>query len=208
MHGWRRWAGVFAGSAALTAGIAACGGSDDDASTESAASSGGGAAATATASGSDKGVAYATAQVAKYTGLPKFTFDGAPFDMSKIKGKKIFSIPIDSRNPFVASYDAAAKIVAQKYGATWTEYANQGQPNQWSQGIAEAVNQKADIIALSGPDVQLMEGPLKIAKKAGVKVIVGHVIQNGEAVDSAWRRWSTATRTPRSTRPRGSRPTT
>jgi ribose transport system substrate-binding protein len=168
-------AGTLVAAGVLALGVSACG-------SDSGSSSSTSAAPAAAASGGDTGVAAATKAVTAASSIPKFTFAGEPFDMSKVKGKKIFSIPISSANPFVAAYDKAAKGLAEKYGATWTEYGSQGQPNQWAAGVSEAINQKADVLVLSGPDVSLLEGPLKRAKATGMKIVLGHILQNGVTV--------------------------
>ena len=78
------------------------------------------------------GLAYARAQLAMYESDPEFTLEAEPFPMKNIAGKTIFSIPTNSENPYNVAVDEESKKVAERYGATWIEYTNQGQPTQWA----------------------------------------------------------------------------
>ncbi|MGN0125248.1 MAG: sugar ABC transporter substrate-binding protein, partial [Rhodococcus sp. (in: high G+C Gram-positive bacteria)] len=95
------------------------------------------------------GIEYARAQLALYEADPEFTLEAEPFPMKDIAGKTIFAIPTNSENPYNVAVDEESKKVAERYGATWIEYTNQGQPAQWATGVEQAVNQKVDLIILS-----------------------------------------------------------
>lgn len=115
---------------------------------------------------------YAREQADKSRALPKFILQADAFDMSEIAGKHIFNIPISSDNPFQAGVDSEAKKVAERYGATWTEYRNEGRPNQWTAGVSQAISQRVDLLMLSGPAVELLAPVLRRAKAAGIKILV------------------------------------
>lgn len=132
------------------------------------------------------GVAYATEQLAKYEADPEFTLDAPAFDMKAIAGKTIFTIPTNSENPYNVAVDDESKLVAERYGATWIEYTNQGQPAQWTSGVEQAVNQSADLIILSqGIDATLIAPALQKAKAANIPVLLTHTLLRGEPVDPA-----------------------
>ena len=158
--------------------IAACGSSNDS---STSTSSGGASTGSSTASSGDAGVEYAKKQIEAASALPKFTLDAPAFDMSKIKGKTIFNIPVTSAVPYVISVDKEAKKVVEKYGAKWVEYTNQGTPNEWAAGVNQAISQKADVIILAqGHPLTLMIPIMKKAKAAGIPIVVTHDFQNGE----------------------------
>ncbi|MGK9269509.1 sugar ABC transporter substrate-binding protein [Williamsia muralis] len=129
------------------------------------------------------GIAYAQSQLAKFTGDPSFTLQADPFPMKDIAGKKIFAIPTNSENPYNVAVDEESKKVAERYGATWIEYVNQGKPAQWSTGVEQAVNQKVDLIVLSqGIDGSLIKPALQKADAAGIPVLLTHTILRGETI--------------------------
>ena len=127
------------------------------------------------------GVAYAKAQLAKAAALPTFKLKAPKFNMSKIKGKTIFNIPVSSAVQYVVSVDQAAAKLAQSFGAKWVEYTNQGTPTQWTAGIDQAIAQHANVIILAqGMAIQLVIPALMKAKAAGIPVVVTHDFQNGQ----------------------------
>jgi ribose transport system substrate-binding protein len=147
----------------------------------SCSGSGGGSDADASA-----GIEYAQSQLAKYQGDPAFTLQAEPFPMKDIAGKTIFTIPTNSENPYNVAVDDESKKVAEKYGATWIEYVNQGKPAQWSTGVEQAVNQKADLIILSqGIDGSLIKPALQKADAAGIPVMLTHTILRGETIPAS-----------------------
>jgi ribose transport system substrate-binding protein len=164
--------------AAAGAGLAACG-SDDSSSGSSSNSSG---SSTSGSSATDAGIAYAKKQIEAASAVPEFKLDAPAFDMSKIKGKTIFNIPVTSAVPYVISVDKEAAKVAKKYGAKWVEYTNQGTPNEWTAGVNQAISQKADaIIFAQGTALSLIIPAMKKAKAAGIPILVTHDFQNDQA---------------------------
>ena len=163
---------------AASVAVAACGSSNESSTT---AATTGGASTAAASDPTAAGVAYAKQQIAAATAVPTFKLKAPAFDMSKVKGKVIFNIPVTSAVPYVISVDKAAAAVFQKYGAKWVEYTNQGTPNEWTAGINQAIAQKADAIILAqGTALSLIIPAMKKAKAAGIPIIVTHDFQNGE----------------------------
>jgi ribose transport system substrate-binding protein len=127
------------------------------------------------------GVEYATAQIAAASVDPEFTLEAEPFDMSGIAGKTIFNIPNSSAVPFIVAVDEEGAALAERYGATWVEYTNQGTPNEHSAGIDQAISQRADVIILAqGVNGELIIPALERAQAAGVPVVISHTYQDGE----------------------------
>ncbi len=114
------------------------------------------------------------ANVQKYKGLPTFTAPGPAVDISKLKGKSMFVIPLVP-NPFNESIQNTMRDIAQKVGIKFTLYPNQGQASQWVQGMNQAITARPDIIVLStAPDPRVLQPQLTAAKKAGIPVVVTH----------------------------------
>lgn len=165
----RRHLALATAAVSVTLSLTACGGSDSSSASDAAAAS--------------VGVAHATAQIEAASKNPEFTFDGPSFPMSDIKGKHIFNIPNTSAIPYIVAVDKLGQEIAEKYGATWTEYTNQGTPNEWSTGIDQAISQGADVILLSqGNNPELIIPALERAKAAGIPVVVSHTYQNGAGI--------------------------
>lgn len=112
--------------------------------------------------------------VEKFKGLPTFTAPGPPVDVSKVKGKHVFVIPLVP-NPFNESIQNTMRDIAQRVGMKFTLYPNQGQASQWVQGMNQAITAKPDVIVLStAPDPRVLQPQLRAAKRAGIPVIVTH----------------------------------
>lgn len=155
--------------------VGACGSSNS--SSGSSTSSGGGSSS---GSGSDAQAA-ATAVINKGKQIPKFILKAPPVDLSKVKGKTVFNIPEASTIPYVVATDQQMKQVAQAHGVKFIEYANQGNPTQWAQGINQAIQQHADVIVMqAGNNPQTVIPQLRRAKAAGIPVVVSHLYENGE----------------------------
>jgi ribose transport system substrate-binding protein len=158
---------------AVSAGLALLG----TACSSSSGSSAGGAsstvastAASSAASGSG-GVAAASAELAKYTGIPTFTAPGAAIDISALKGKTVYSIMQSSSNPFLAATETAQKALADKLGINYVQYTTQGTPAEWIRGINQAIAVKASAILLDALDPRLVAPQVAAAKAAGIPVV-------------------------------------
>lgn len=160
---------------AVAAGLlAAC----STSSGKSASPGGGGSSPAAASSGATAGGSGASAaviaNVLKYKGLPTFSAPGDPINISSLKGKKMFLIPLVP-NPFNQSIQDTMKAVAEKVGMTFTLYPDQGTPAEWVQGMNAALTAKPDIIVLStAPDPRVLQPQLRAAKAAGIPVLVTH----------------------------------
>lgn len=122
------------------------------------------------------------ANVEKYKGLPSFTAPGPSVDVSKLKGKSMFVIPLVP-NPFNESIQNTMRDIAQRVGMKFTLYPNQGQASQWVQGMNQAITAKPDIIVLStAPDPRVLQPQLQAAKKAGIPVLVTHFYDDSSPV--------------------------
>lgn len=126
------------------------------------------------AGGAGKVSAEVTANVEKYMALPSFSPPGDPIDVSGVRGKSMFLIPLVP-NPFNQSIQDTMKSIAEKVGMKFTLYPNQGKPSEWVQGMNAAITAKPDIIVLStAPDPRVLQPQLEAAKKAGIPVLVTH----------------------------------
>lgn len=122
------------------------------------------------------------ANVAKYMGLPTFTAPGPSIDVSSLRGKSMFLIPLVP-NPFNQSIEDTMQSIAAKVGMTYTKYANEGQASQWVQGMNAAIAAHPDIIVLNtAPDPRVLQPQLEAAKAAGIPVLVTHFYDDGSPV--------------------------
>jgi ribose transport system substrate-binding protein len=121
-------------------------------------------------------LAAARAQLAKYTGIPKFKAPGPAFNAKKImQGKHIVAIPVISANPFTTFFEAAQAKIAKEIGFKYTRWENKGTVAEWAKGIDYAISQKASLIALDGASQPRLLGPqIAKARKAGIIVIDTH----------------------------------
>lgn len=107
---------------------------------------------------------------------PAFIPPGPAFDASKARGKKIVNVSLNSTVPFNQIVDQTMGEAAAAAGVQLVQYTNQGQPNQWIQGIQSGIAQKADLIVLEGsPDPKLLGPQIAAAKAAGIPVVSTHL---------------------------------
>jgi ribose transport system substrate-binding protein len=126
------------------------------------------------ASGGSAVAAAVKDNVEKYKGLPTFKAPGPAIDISSVKGKKMFLIPLVP-NPFNQSIQDTMKSIAEQAGMQFTLYPDQGKPSEWVQGMNAALTAKPDIIVLStAPDPRVLQPQLAAAKAAGIPVLVTH----------------------------------
>jgi ribose transport system substrate-binding protein len=147
------------------------------AGTATSSSAGAGGAATTAAGGSGaSGLAAAAAAVKAGLALPTWKAPGPSIDGTKLKGKKIFVIPITSQSAFVQQVEPAMQEAADAAGVTLTFFTNQGKPDQWVQGMNAAIAAKPDLIFLeAAPDPRLLQPQLQAAKAAGIPVVASHI---------------------------------
>jgi ribose transport system substrate-binding protein len=163
--------------------MAAAGCSSASSSSSSAAVSPSAAAAvssSASAAGSSPAAAGSgvpaavTATLDKYLGVPLFTPPGPAVNVSTLRGKRVFVIPIEE-TPFTQAVEAGEKAAAQAAGVQLTFYPNQGEVSQWVQGMQTAIAQKPALIILdTSPDPRELQPQIAAAKAAGIPVLVTH----------------------------------
>jgi ribose transport system substrate-binding protein len=131
------------------------------------------------------GVAHARQMIEAHQTKPVFTAPGAPFDARACAaGRKMLSIPNNSGNPFLKGIIEREIAAGKEVGLTVQEWQNQGQPNQWTQGVDFAIRNHFDIIDLiSGIDPKTLEPQLRAAAAAGVKTMTSHFYDPAQAVD-------------------------
>src|SRR5581483_2805800 len=96
---------------------------------------------------------------------------GPRFDASKATGNNVFNLPFTTSIPFLSTItDGLAKVAAREH-VKLQNYPTQGQPNQWVEGMGQAVSQKASIINMLVTDVRVLRPQLASAKSAGIPVV-------------------------------------
>lgn len=183
-----RRARLFAAGLAVAVGlslVAACGGGGDeettpaDTSAETTAQTGAAAdtGASTEASGALPNLDYARGQIEQYRAIPEFVAPGPPFDATAaVAGKTMFSIPASSAVPFVQTIQDGLNALAGEVGLQFTDWPNQGQPNQWVQGMDTAVNQQVNLInLLAGINPASLGPQITAAKNAGIPTLVSHL---------------------------------
>lgn len=149
-------------AAASAAFLAAC--------SSSASSSSSSAPATSPAPASSA-VSAASADLAKYLGIPQFAVPGAGISVASLKGKTIYSIPQSDTIPFLSETESAEQSIATKLGIHWVEYPTSGTTAEWIRGINSAIAAKAGAILLNALDPRAILPEIENAKKAGIPVI-------------------------------------
>ncbi|MCW2843376.1 MAG: ABC-type sugar transport system periplasmic component-like protein [Nocardioides sp.] len=140
---------------ALTALLAACNSSGDVDTSQQ---------------GSDTAVNEAEDAVAKAAEPP--VFEAPPsFDPSAAKGKKLWIIDLASSIPMIQTGDSATADALGLVGATVETHDGKGSVSEFALGVNQAIADKADAIALYAVDPRAVEGPLRKAHDAGIKII-------------------------------------
>jgi ribose transport system substrate-binding protein len=148
--------------------LAACGEGDDG------GRGGGGPGAAAD-------VAAARARIEEFRRLPDFTAPGPAFDARrKLRGKRIYEIPITSEVPFIKAVEDGMRQAADLVGAKLEVFPNQGRPAQWAQGMRTAIAEEADAILLLAQNPELLGPQIAAAEEAGIPVVVLRTTGEGE----------------------------
>ena len=165
-HSTRLTVGV--GAAALAAlAISACSSSSSTGGSSAGGTGGAGDTPAASSPASNSAVAYAQSQVTKYSAVPTYTAPGGQIDISSLKGKTIYSIPIDTTTPFYVAIEGAQKKVAEQAGLRYVEFPADGSITSYQQGIQQAINAKAGAILLDGPLPGTLAPQVAAAKRPG-----------------------------------------
>ncbi|SNR53552.1 sugar ABC transporter substrate-binding protein [Puniceibacterium sediminis] len=122
------------------------------------------------------GLARATEIIESHRAVPVYEPAGEAFDIRKVaEGKKMLSIPNTSANQFLKGIIQREIAVGKEIGLEVREWENQGNPNQWVQGIEYAIANDFDIVDLiSGVNPAVVEPQIEAAREAGVKVFTSH----------------------------------
>ncbi len=124
----------------------------------------------------DDGLARAQAVVDTYRQKPVFQAPGPAFDARACAaGKKMLSIPNNSANQFLKGVIRREISAGAEIGLAVTEWENQGQPNQWVQGMNFAIQSHFAMIDLvAGLEPKLLEQQIHAAADAGIKTLASH----------------------------------
>jgi ribose transport system substrate-binding protein len=133
----------------------------------------------------DDGLVRAQRVLDIYRQKPVFAAPGPAFDARACAaGKKMLSMPNSSANPFLKGIVRQEIAAGREIGLAVTEWENQGQPNQWVQGMNFAIQGKFAIVDLiSGINPQLIEPQIRAASDAGVKTMASHFYDPSQPVD-------------------------
>jgi ribose transport system substrate-binding protein len=133
--------------------------------------------ATSTATGTPDAacnLAAVTAKIDAAKKVPAWVAPGPAIDAAKLRrGSVVYTISENSANEFGQAQLAGIKEAADKVGLKIVDYPNQGDKQQWIQGVNAAVNEQASAIIFIGGTI----GPIYFssqadaARKAGVKLI-------------------------------------
>lgn len=154
--------------------IAGCGGqSSSTGQTTTGSGTSATNAASAGSSGSSADVAYATAEVNKYAGVPSFTppAGATPFDASKLRGKTVFFVGVGTEFQLQKVMIPVFQSALSRYGVKMTVFQNQGTPSEWATGVEQGVSQKYNAILLNGNNPEYFAPAVKLANQAGIPVI-------------------------------------
>ncbi|MCE3551454.1 substrate-binding domain-containing protein [Pseudonocardia sp. RS11V-5] len=109
---------------------------------------------------------------------------GPAIDVSSLRGKTIYSIPIDSKAEFYQAGEEAMKGVAAKAGVNFVTFPSDGTQTSYQQGIAQAINAGAGAILLNGPLPATLGPQIDAATKAGIPVVPLHLSDKGSPVSA------------------------
>jgi len=159
---------MAAAAAGAMLAVAGCGSSSDTSSTPASGADSG---------GSGSAVAAAQKEIDAFRGVPSFEAPGKAFDAkSAVAGKTILDIPASSSIPFVQTMGKGVKRLSGEVGMTYLNWANQGRPVQWVQGMNSGIDRKVAAINLMAGINPASIGPqIKQAKAQGIDVMAAHL---------------------------------
>jgi ribose transport system substrate-binding protein len=166
----RRWFAVLA-VVAIAAGVAACGDDDDT-----------GDATQTAAAGPD--IEHAQAQIDQFSAQPEFVAPGPPVDAAAAAGDKLAIIPASSNVPFVTTIANDMVKIGKQAGLDVTVFKNNGSPAEWTQGVTDAIAQKANSIdLLAGLDPAAISAQVRQATGQGISVVATHLYDVNQESD-------------------------
>jgi len=126
-------------------------------------------------------LASVNAVLQQYEAPPQYKASGSPIDASKLKGKRIDTIPVSSAIPFCNATDDELAKLTQAAGLQFSAYQNQGQLSQWVQGFNAAASDRADLINIfCGLDAEKVAPQVQQATDRGTPVVAAHTYAIGQ----------------------------
>ncbi|MEU1981882.1 substrate-binding domain-containing protein [Nocardia sp. NPDC019395] len=113
--------------------------------------------------------------VAAATAVPSADDLGPAIAVESLRGKTIYSIPIDSKAEFYQAGEQAMKSIAAKAGINYVTFPSDGTQISYQQGINQAINARAGAILLNGPLPSTLGPQIDAANKAGVPIVPLHI---------------------------------
>ena len=173
-----RLARVFAYCCAFVAvaiALAACGSTSSSTSSAAAAasstSSSSGSATAASGTSASACVSQATQLVAKQKAPMPELLPADSVDMGSIKGKTVWYISPSQATGYALSVSQGLSAAGKAAGVNITIFDGKGEPTRFTQGVEQAVAQKAGGIILYGIDPALVPQGLLQAKAAKIPVV-------------------------------------
>ena len=122
------------------------------------------------------GVSDAKALIVKYSQLPTFEPPGPAVDAKAcMKGKKLFAIPLTDDNPFEVAIIGGMTQAAKMVGFEFRDWQTQLSPDQWTQGLNKAADEKFNLVDLvGGLPPEYIAPQIAEVKAKGVKVTTTH----------------------------------
>ncbi|HEY2716290.1 MAG TPA: sugar ABC transporter substrate-binding protein [Solirubrobacterales bacterium] len=165
--------------------VTACGGGGSSSSSGEAAteSSSEGSGEGASEEGSEEGsgeadIAYAEAQVKKFSAIPKFP-NLPPVPAKETAGQKASLIPFSTAVPFIAQATDAAAEGLEQAGVSVQQYPSQGELSQIQQAFGNSISSGAKSIGLFSVSPETVGPQLTAADSAGIPVVLGHITPKG-----------------------------
>ena len=128
-------------------------------------------------------VAAAQKVIDTYKEIPSTSDLGEPIDVASLAGKKILSLPIDSKLEFYQVGETSMKTIAEAAGLQYDTFPTDGSPTSFQQGFALAIAEKVGAIILNGPLPSTLAPQLAEAKAAGIPVVPVHNFDKGTPVN-------------------------
>lgn len=150
---------------ALVVVVSACGSSD------SSSTSATGSSTNASASAGNDCASKVKAMVAQEKAPMEPIIPDANVDMSKVAGKTIWYISPSQATGYALALSKTVKAATDAAGLKLQIFDGKGQPDRFTQGLEQAVAQKAGGIILYGIDPGLVPNGLKAAKAANIPVL-------------------------------------
>lgn len=112
---------------------------------------------------------------------PRFHHPGPRIDVTALKGKTFWVIPLSSTTEFNQIQVNATIEAGKAAGVKIKAFTNTGQPSQWQRGMQRAVAEHAAAIILQGPDPNVLRPQIAAAHAAGIPVVVSHGVDETQA---------------------------